>query len=128
MFPVFLIFGSKYVDSKVPGGKTTIGYCTTCGEEKVLFEYTSRQFFSLFFLPIFPLGNDRTIFKCEGCSANYSLNPSQVRGNSSEYRSSEPPPKEFTCPKCGQRGRIRRPGNKPITLQCERCRCRFPVN
>ena len=67
---MFLIFGIRRLGKVL----ATLSYvCGTCGQAAAHRIYTRWTFFSLFFLPIIPLGRKQYRSQCIGCGAERNL-------------------------------------------------------
>jgi tetratricopeptide (TPR) repeat protein len=53
------------------------GHCDFCGHNGEIQSYTTTQFFVLFFIPIFSLGERRVINYCTSCKKHYSFKHKQ---------------------------------------------------
>jgi len=50
-------------------------YCPLCGRETMHVIISRRTWFTLFFLPIFPVSGKRTIARCQVCGYEGAGNP-----------------------------------------------------
>jgi hypothetical protein len=52
---MFILFGAKTVKTPVKNGLNLRKYCDRCRLLSDLQEHSSRQYFTLFFIPVFPI-------------------------------------------------------------------------
>jgi uncharacterized Zn finger protein len=66
---VFIIFGSRGLTSELGRGEF---YCPQCVELNVPYRHKSvREWFTLYFIPIFPIGGKTTYIECEECRGTF---------------------------------------------------------
>jgi uncharacterized Zn finger protein len=66
---VILIWGSRGLTSELGRGEF---YCPQCMELNVPYRHKSvREWFTLYFIPIFPIGGKTTYVECEGCRGTF---------------------------------------------------------
>lgn len=70
---MIFLFGVQVVKTPVPNGLIVRRQCDRCGFISDLQEYHARNFFTLFFLPIFPLSKGQEILVCSRCGAEFPL-------------------------------------------------------
>lgn len=92
---MFFIFGTKNIESKFPTNLSKIAFCSKCGQDRNLFAYCTRKFFSLFFIPIFPLEKREDYWKCSVCDASYYMSPVEIKNNITK--------EVVTCINCNQK-------------------------
>jgi tetratricopeptide (TPR) repeat protein len=71
-----LLFGSKRVMSNETGEPVDVR-CPRCGESGALRGIRVRSWFTIFFLPIFPLGRGQRMTQCGKCGASFAMPPEQ---------------------------------------------------
>jgi tetratricopeptide (TPR) repeat protein len=69
---IFIVFGSRNIIStdNAPPVETT---CPRCGRPAQIIGRTYRSWFTLFFLPIFPLSGTRRFSQCSLCNAQFPV-------------------------------------------------------
>src|SRR5262245_18661649 len=82
MFFFFLIMGLKTARKAVRDGFRIRKVCERCHLLSDLVEHRIRQYFTLFFLPIFPVSRGERTLVCTRCGASFPLQ-SQVYGAAS---------------------------------------------
>jgi tetratricopeptide (TPR) repeat protein len=75
-----LLFGSRNIISNehVPPVQTT---CPRCGQPSDIVGRTYRTWFTIFFLPIFPLSGSRRFSECSNCHAQFPVPVDDLRRN-----------------------------------------------
>ena len=75
-----LLFGSRNIISSehVPPVQTT---CPRCGQPSDIVGRTYRTWFTIFFLPIFPLSGTRRFSECSNCHAQFPVPVDDLRRN-----------------------------------------------
>jgi tetratricopeptide (TPR) repeat protein len=72
-----LLFGTRNLVSGGAGDPVAAN-CPRCGATSSLVEKTIRPWFTVFFLPVFPVGRPRRFTQCTACQASYALPPEQL--------------------------------------------------
>jgi len=75
----FILFGSRQIVSNDVSAAPTRTVCPRCGHEADIVGKTVRTWFTLFFLPVIPLGGARRFSQCSQCGAQFSVDPDQLR-------------------------------------------------
>ena len=70
---MFLLFGSKTVKTPVKNGLNIRKHCDRCHFLSDLREHCSRQFFTLFFIPVFPISKGESLLICNRCGASFYI-------------------------------------------------------
>src|SRR5437667_660683 len=68
---MFFIFGVQAVKTPVKDGLTVRRQCEHCRFISDLHEYHVRNFFALFFVPVFPIAKGRELLICSRCQAAF---------------------------------------------------------
>lgn len=69
---MFIIFGVKSVKKPVKGGLVLSRFCPRCRRIVEMREFRSKRYFTLYFLPVFPLGRKgETVLVCPICDAAF---------------------------------------------------------
>ena len=75
------LFGSKNVVSVDPDARAAAaGQCPRCGAAGTLVGKRVRPWFTLFFVPVFPMGGGRAFTQCRRCNASFNGATRQVAG------------------------------------------------
>jgi tetratricopeptide (TPR) repeat protein len=74
-----LLFGSKRVMSNETG-EAVDARCPRCGATGSLKGIRVRQWFTIFFCPLFPLGSGQRFTQCTKCNASFAMPPEQFAG------------------------------------------------
>jgi tetratricopeptide (TPR) repeat protein len=73
-----MLFGTRNI---VSGGATDEPIdtrCPRCGAASAMIGKTVRPWFTLLFLPLFPVGSARTFTQCTNCQASFAVAPQQL--------------------------------------------------
>ena len=73
-----LLFGSRTIISNAPSPPVRT-VCPKCGREADLQGKTYRTWFTLFFIPVFPVSGKHPLSQCSLCGAQYRLSPEDLR-------------------------------------------------
>jgi uncharacterized Zn-finger protein len=128
----FVILGLKTVERPVKDGFRIRKVCERCRLLSDLVEHQIRQYFTMFFLPLFPVSRGERTLVCTRCRGSFPLQ-SQAYGAASsdavgigdDERMGEKT--VITCSYCN--GRLRIPvklGNK-LMVTCPHCKAQFDV-
>ena len=77
--PAFiLLFGSRnlFSDDNTPPVRTT---CPRCAHEVDMKSRSFRSWFTLFFVPVFPISGRKSFTQCPNCGAQFSVTPEELR-------------------------------------------------
>jgi predicted Zn-dependent protease len=74
-----LLFGSKRLMSN-DTGEPVAAKCPKCGAEDSLKGIKVRSWFTIFFVPIFPIGSAHRFTQCGRCGASFAMPPEQFAG------------------------------------------------
>jgi hypothetical protein len=66
---MIVIIGTKYRTTDLADGYTETAYCANCGYFSTFSEKEVRNWLTLFFIPVFPIGKPRRVMRCERCSS-----------------------------------------------------------
>src|SRR5262245_27546052 len=125
---MFIIFGTKSVKRPVKGGISLRRYCDRCRFLSDMGEYNFRPYFSLFFIPLFPLAKGESMLVCSRCGASFYPPAEDYRTDdedSEEQKSRDDVKTVVTCLYCS--GRLRVPGGtgRRLLVTCPHCRKKF---
>jgi tetratricopeptide (TPR) repeat protein len=72
----FIFFGSRGIISN--NGAAAGAVCPNCKQQSMIQPKSVRSWFTLFFIPIFPVGAKRTFSQCNNCRAQFRATPQQL--------------------------------------------------
>lgn len=124
-----IIFGSKYVERAVRRGICLDKWCPSCNVVKQLEEYESVRYFTLYFVPIFPMGGKlgAPFFKCFGCGNCYVITQQDYIDAEAAVRKAEREEKMvISCVGCNKSLRIPQL-DSTIVVTCPHCKLKFDV-
>jgi hypothetical protein len=134
---MFIIFGSKTVKTPVKNGLNLRKHCGGCRLLSDMQEHISRQYFTLFFIPIFPTSKGESLLVCNRCGASFYVRPEDHLGLERESsfdsagaaeRGSAPDAEKMVivCDYC--KGRLRIPmTDRRLLVTCPHCKREFEV-
>ncbi len=67
---MFLIFGVQGIKRRVEGEEVLENCCPSCGSGDLI-PTSFRNWFTLFFIPIFPVSSGRLIYRCDQCKNSF---------------------------------------------------------
>lgn len=70
---MIIFFGTKQRRVPVKDGARIITYCPQCECEQELREYRWRTYFTLYFIPLFPVNKGQTVMGCPVCGTDYLM-------------------------------------------------------
>lgn len=104
-----IIFGTKPVERETGSGSFS---CPTCGQDAPYSRHRIRQVFTLYFVPLFPVGSGRELVRCRRCGSEFAGEVLE-RGYDETRVRLEP----WRCEACGNT-------NPPEHSTCVACRRR----
>lgn len=72
-----ILFGSRDIVSN-DSTEPVEARCPRCGVVSAMAGKTVRPWFTLFFLPVFPIGAARKVTQCSNCHASFAVDPRQL--------------------------------------------------
>src|SRR5262245_42464274 len=72
---MFILFGVKTVKTPVKNGLNLRKHCDRCRLLSDLREHRFRQYFTLFFIPVFPISKGESMLVCNRCGASFYIQP-----------------------------------------------------
>jgi len=75
----FILMGSKSVVSSK--GSSVPAVCPRCQQSTTFTGKSVRQWFTLFFCPIFPISGAKSFSQCDHCGAQFGMSPEQLAHN-----------------------------------------------
>jgi zinc-ribbon family len=72
---MFILFGAKTVKTPVKNGLNLRKHCDRCRLLSDLREHSFRQYFTLFFIPVFPISKGESMLVCNRCGASFYIQP-----------------------------------------------------
>src|SRR3954447_500282 len=74
-----LFFGTKPIVSEDPeGGRPVSAVCPRCNQRADFASKTVRHWFTIFFLPLFPVGSQQRFSQCSNCGAQFPIEARQL--------------------------------------------------
>lgn len=125
---MFFIFGTKYKKEAVWNGVIVEKFCLKCKQNRKLVEFLGKKYFSLFFIPIIPLGAEENFLHCVVCGTDYYLNTNDLESAKQEKILLEIANKVLiNCIKCKKQIRINKFEKDSIDVKCPYCQCVFTL-
>ena len=130
---MFVLFGTKTVKRPVRDGLHIEKHCPKCRRTREMQEFQWQKFFSLYFIPLFPIEKGENALKFLACDSSYDIQLEDYRTTAGRHpsggraeSSSEPEKIVIKCLQCA--GKIRIPNlGKPIRVTCSHCGHKFEV-
>ena len=121
---MFFLFGFQSLKRATRGQPLVRRFCARCGFVSDLRHENIRTWFTLFFIPIFPVSKAQAVLTCTRCGAGYDpAAPS--------YSPAAPETDEthtvLLCPTCGGKLRIPIRRDNAIQVTCPHCSEQFTV-
>ena len=107
-----IIFGTKGVETVADNGEF---FCPACRARSRYSLVRVKRYFTLYFIPLFPMGSVGEYVTCFGCGGNYDT--MALERDASWV---EPVDQPWECPACGNRN----PGEHRECVRCRRWLCR----
>lgn len=126
----FLILGTKTVRSDVSDGLRARTNCPSCGMVSDMREQKWRNYFTVFFLPIIPIGKEHRVVACSRCDAAFPAEAIRERPRPEEVDAEfevEADKITITCRYCNGKLRVPMLADKKIVVTCPHCRRKFEV-
>ena len=73
-----LLFGTRPMISDDPAAPPVNAVCPRCGQRASIVGKTVRSWFTLFFLPVFPVSGTRRFSQCSNCGAQFPVEAKQL--------------------------------------------------
>ena len=80
----FILFGSRAIISNDSSTAPTRAVCPRCHRDVDMVGKSARPWFTLFFLPVIPLGAAKRFSQCSHCGAQFAVAPDQLRSRLEE--------------------------------------------
>ena len=134
---MFILLGAKTVKTPVKNGLGLRRRCGSCQYLSDLREHSLRQYFTLFFIPIFPISKAESLLVCDRCGASSYIQPEDYLGSEREgsFHTAGSIEKEsvpnaerlvIVCDHC--EGRLRIPlTDRKLLVTCPHCKRQFEV-
>jgi hypothetical protein len=134
---MFILFGSKTVKTPVKNGLNLRKHCDRCRLLSDLREHSSRQYFTLFFIPVFPISKGEPLLVCNRCGASFYIQGEDYLVSETENsfhsagatkRGSAPDAERMVivCDYCQGRLRIPMTGRR-LLVTCSHCKRNFEI-
>ncbi|HUD04651.1 MAG TPA: zinc-ribbon domain-containing protein [Patescibacteria group bacterium] len=122
----FLIWGTKYIDKEVEGGIVARKRCPKCKEYKDLVEVRRQKWFSIFYIPIFPYGSEKSSFlKCRDCGTSYYLDSGDIDINDKSSLLDFDNRIVIACPSCKTKLKVKPFDKDEVEIKCGNCKHLF---
>jgi len=76
---MFFIIGEQTVKTRVKDGMYLLKYCPKCNSTTRMYESSMRDYFTLFFIPLFPVEKGESVLTCPGCNTSYIMQEEDIR-------------------------------------------------
>jgi tetratricopeptide (TPR) repeat protein len=73
-----LLFGTRPIVSDDPAGGSVNAVCPRCGQRADIVAKSVRNWFTLFFIPVFPVSGSRRFSQCSHCGAQFPVEARQL--------------------------------------------------
>src|SRR5438270_113536 len=77
---IFIMFGSRRIISDDAGPPVRVR-CPRCHRESEMLPKSYRNWFTLFFIPIFPMGSATKFTQCAACGAQFQVSSKQLQSS-----------------------------------------------
>lgn len=126
---IFVILGTKTVRSDAPSGLRVRRSCPACGMISEMREQRWRNYFTIFFIPLIPLGKGRSALVCSRCESAFPLEMGyeQPQKEIDAEIEIETEKTTITCRYCDGRLRVPVLTGKTILVTCPHCRQKFEI-
>ncbi len=135
---MFILFGTKKVKSSVKNGLNLRRQCDRCQFLSDLQEHRFRQYFALFFIPVFPVSKGESLLVCNRCQATFYIQAEDYlasemggsvysTGDAGKSSSSGGEKMVIVCDYCGGRLRIPLLAGRKLVVTCPHCKKKFDV-
>jgi uncharacterized protein YbaR (Trm112 family) len=120
-----ILFGTRSIVRVVPHGVRAARFCGKCHAVSELVEHRARRYFTLYFLPVFPIETAEHVLRCSRCKSTYHMAARGDRTPAAETSSRDRD--TLSCPYCQQMLRIPARAEGVVTLRCRACRGEFSI-
>jgi len=115
----FLLAGAKDVIKQKTGEASEVSLCPSCGAARRFCPATRRQYLTLFFIPILPIGSEKPCLVCQSCGVC-------IQDSSRGEYYCEPGEERVFCPQCGTAFMVPE-ASMNERICCPRCRRSFQI-
>ncbi|MDB5302378.1 MAG: hypothetical protein JWO87_4041 [Phycisphaerales bacterium] len=84
-----ILFGSRTIVSNDPSVAAVRTNCPRCGQEADLVGKRYRHWFTLFFIPVFPISGSTRFTQCSRCGAQFPVTPEQLSSRLAQSESQQ---------------------------------------
>lgn len=134
---MFILFGARTVKTPVKNGLNLRKPCDRCRLLSDLREHSLRQYFTLFFIPIFPISKGESMLVCNRCSASFYIRPEDYPAPETDVffqpadatklgSALEAEKRVIVCDYCNGRLRVPMTGRR-LLVTCPHCGKKFDV-
>jgi tetratricopeptide (TPR) repeat protein len=74
-----LLFGTRPIISNDPDAGSVNTVCPRCGQRADIVGKVYRPWFTLFFIPVFPIGGAKRFSQCSNCGAQFMVDARQIQ-------------------------------------------------
>ncbi|MBI2686768.1 MAG: zinc ribbon domain-containing protein [Acidobacteria bacterium] len=123
---MFIVFGARTIQRDVKNGVPERRHCALCGLVSDFRQQRRRLFFTLFFLPVFPISRAESIITCNRCGTSYPAGHPEVPPHDGEEPGLEKT--ILVCPSCSRKMSISLKLDNAIRVTCPHCGDQFTVS
>ena len=134
---MLIVFGAKTVKTPVKNGLNLRKHCDRCHFLSDMREHSYRQYFTLFFIPVFPISKGESLLVCNRCGASFYIQAEDYLAAETEspFYSAGAAKKEsapdaermvIVCDYCEGRLRIPMTGRR-LRVTCPHCKRKYEV-
>ena len=123
---MFFAFGVQTVRRDVKGSLPERAQCARCGLISDFRRRREQRYFTLFFLPVFPISRSEFILPCNRCGASYYTN--HFGSGPGADVDTGPQKAVLVCHACSGKMRVSLKLERAIRVACPHCREQFTVS
>lgn len=134
---MWIFFGTKSRNKPVENGIRRHRFCSKCGATREFEESRLAKYFTLYFIPLFPIERGTPVLRCPVCDTSYEMQPADYLHGHRPNPSAKPapastayqtPPEKIVirCVTCQQKMRIPNV-TRTILVTCPQCAEKFKV-
>jgi hypothetical protein len=124
---MFIIFGTKSVKKPVKDGLSMRRNCDRCRFLSDMGEYSFRAYFTLFFIPVFPIAKGESMMVCSRCGATFYAQTENHSDNDDDDGVEQTGDVRaiINCKYCSGRMRVPVGPGRKLLVTCPHCQKRF---
>lgn len=132
---MWIVVGSKHKYIPKPNGLEVTKTCPKCNGPRKLFEVVPKEYFTIFWVPLFPTDEKQPVLECPGCQTrfridqgDYSLAAKQRESNvpKESSRTTQAERVVVNCPICQCAARVPK-ADELIRVKCPKCEGKHDV-